>query len=217
MALTEYSFTPSEYILLNGDKFAPESRGENQLPLLCSDGSVDGVYLTTLMCAAALLANEFEGALELQLTHKKVAFGLKESSELILRPCGQTPNWNGYTLESGVMFVSSQSYSTRGDHSLRNAIYMLLAKDREHPWEKIVELVEWGLASSNWLMPVEGEAAAAFKTPFICPAKVRDLAISQPSTPIVNMLTSCKKNRPELWRQMMTEISEAFEDRRVEK
>jgi hypothetical protein len=66
-------------------------------------------------------------------------------------------------------------------------------------------------------MPVEGEAAAAFSTPFICPAKVRDLAMSQPSTPIVNMLTSCKKNRPELWRQMMTEISEAFEDRRQEK
>jgi hypothetical protein len=217
MTLTEYSFTPSEYILLNGDKFAPESRGDNQLPLLCSDGNVDGVYLTTLMCAAAILANELEGALELELSRKKVAFGLKETTELILRPCGQTPNWNGYTLESGVMFVSSQAYSTRGDHSLRNAISTVLAKDRPRPWEKVVELVEWGLASSNWLMPVEGEAAAAFSTPFICPAKVRDLAMSQPSTPIVNMLTSCKKNRPELWRQMMTEISEAFEERREEK
>jgi hypothetical protein len=217
MTLTEYSFTPSEFILLNGDKFAPESRGGNKLPLLCSDGSVDGVYLTSLMCTAAVLANELEGALELELLRKKVAFGLKETTELVIRPCGQTPNWNGYTLESGVMFVSSQSYSKKGDHSLRNTIYTMLTKDRPRPWEKIIEMVEWGLASSNWLMPVGAEAAAAFSTPFICPAKVRELALSQPSAPIVNMLTSCKKNRPELWRQMMTEINEAFEERQSEK
>lgn len=213
MTLTEHSFTPSEYILLNGDKFAPESRGEDKLPLLCSDGNVDGVYLTTLMCAAAVLANEFEGALEIELLHTKKAFGLKDAYELELRPSGQTPNWNGYTLESGIMFIISQLYGKPGDHSMHQAVYHLLAKDRPHPWEKVVELVEWGLASSNWLMPVEGEAAAAFSTPFICPAKVRDLALAQPSTPIVNLLTTCKRNRPEVWRQMMLEISEAYTDR----
>ncbi len=213
MALTEFSFTPSEYILLNGDKFAPESRGEHKLYLLCSDGIVDGVYLTTLMCAAAILANELEGALEIDLVKKKTAFGLKENQELNLRPCGQTPNWNGYTLESGVMFAASQMYASPGDHTARRTIYTTLAKDRLNPWEKVVELVEWGLASSNWLMPVEGEAAAAFSTPFICPAKVRDLAFSQPSTPIVNLLTACKKSRPEVWRQLMTEIGQAFQDR----
>jgi hypothetical protein len=214
MSLTEYSFTPSEFILLNGDKFAPESRGEDKLPLLCSDGIVDGVYLTSLMCVAAVLANEEEGALEIELVNKKTVFGLKETNDLVLRPKGQTPNWNGYTLESGVMYVVGQSYSTKGDHSLQNAIYQLLNKDRPRPWEKIIELVEWGLASSNWLLPVEGEAAAAFSTPFICPAKVRDLAMAQPTAPVVNVLNSCKKNRPELWRQLMLEISQAFQARK---
>jgi hypothetical protein len=214
MNLTEYSFTPSEFILLNGDKFAPESRGEDKLPMLCSDTIVDGVYLTSLMCAAAVLANEEEGALEIEFIHKKVAFGLKETSELALRPSGQTPNWNGYTLESGIMFVSSQAFAAPGDHSLQRTVYQLLAKDRPRPWEKIIELVEWGLASSNWLLPVEGEASSAFSTPFICPAKVRDLALAQPTAPIVNLMTSCKKNRPEIWRQMMSEINQAFEKRK---
>jgi hypothetical protein len=216
MSLTENSFTPSEYILLNGDKFAPESRGENQLPLLCTDGSVDGVYLTTLMIAAAVLANESEGALEIGLNRKKTTFGLKEVTEVVLKPSGQTPNWNGFTLESGVMFVTSQQYNAPGNHSLQSAIYMVLAKDRKRPWEKIIEIVEWGLASSNWLMPVEGEAAAAFSTPFICPAKVRDLAMAQSPTPVVSVLTSCKKNRPDLWRQMMLEINEAFKERQTD-
>lgn len=214
MNLLEYSFTPSEYILLNGEKFAPEPRGEDRLPLLCSESMVDGVYLTTLMLAAAVLANEEEGALEIEIVQSKKAFGLKGTNELILRPKGQTPNWNGYTLESGIMFVASQAYGKAASPSMKNAVYTLLTQDRLRPWEKIIELVEWGLASSNWLLPVEGEAAAAFSTPFICPAKVRELAFAQPSAPIVNMLTTCKKNRPEIWRQMMAEIGEAFEMRK---
>ena len=111
------------------------------------------------------------------------------------------------------MYIAGQIYATPGDHSLKKAIYLILANDRPRPWEKVVELVEWGLASSNWLMPVEGEAAAAFSTPFICPAKVRELAFTQPSAPVVNLLTSCKKSRPEVWRQMMAEINLAFEER----
>lgn len=213
MILSEQPFTPSEYILLTGDKFAPESQGENQLPLLCSDGSVDGLYLASLMCAAAILANEEEDALTLELTQTKRMFGLKESTHLIMRPAGVAPKWNGFTLESGVLFISSQAYAVPGDYSVYNTIFNILVEARTKPWTKIIELVEWGLASSNWLMPVEGEAASVFSTPFICPANVRDLVMSQSATPVVNLLTTCKKARPEIWRQMMAEINQALADR----
>jgi hypothetical protein len=79
---------------------------------------------------------------------------------------------------------------------------------------EIIELVEWGLASSNWLMPVEGEKLRQRSTtPFICPAKVRELALAQPAAPVMNLLMNCKKSRPEIWKQIVDEISEAFEDR----
>jgi hypothetical protein len=147
------------------------------------------------------------------VTTKKV-FGLKESTHLIIRPAGHVPNWNGFTLESGVLFVPSQAYAVPGDYSVQNIIYTILAEERMRPWLKIIELVEWGLASSNWLMPVSGEAATAFSTPFICPAKVRDLAIAQPAEPVITLLTLCKKTRPEIWRQLMLEIYQAFSDRK---
>jgi len=213
MGLTDLSFAPTEYMLLNADKFAPESKGANQLPLLCSDGTVDGQYLATLMCAAAVLANEAEEALSITLIQSRRIFGLAEKYRLIIRPVGQTPKWNGYTLESAFLFVLSQSYAVPGDYSVQNIVYTILAEDRPKPWEKIIELVEWALASSNWLMPVEGEAAAAFSTPFICPAKVRDLAIAQPAAPLVNLLSSCKKTRPEVWKQLISEITQAIDDR----
>jgi hypothetical protein len=214
MNLSGYSFTPSEFILLTGDKFSPEKTGDNSLPLLCSDGTVDGVYLSVLMCAAAILANEEEGALTLELTTTKKMFGLKESTHLIMRPAGVPTNWNGFTLESGVVFICSQAYAMPGDYSVQNTIYNILVENRKQPWMKIVEMVEWGLAASNWLMPVEGEAAAAFSTPFICPANVRELVLSQDSSPVVKLLTTCKKARPEIWKQLTFEINQAFEDRK---
>ena len=102
-----------------------------------------------------------------------------------------------------------------GDYGIYNTIHAMLVEDRTQPWMKIIELVEWGLASSNWLLPVEGEAAAAFSTPFICPAKVRDLVLAQSPAPVINLLTTCKKTRPEIWRQMMVEINQAFTDRKT--
>ncbi len=52
-------------------------------------------------------------------------------------------------------------------------------KDRPDPWLKIVEWLSGGWHRATWLIPVEGEAAAAFSTPFICPAKVRELALEK--------------------------------------
>lgn len=215
MSFTLSSFTPSEYILLNGDKFAPETKGHNQLALLCSDNLVDGNFLASMIIAAVLLANEAENALTIELVKNRKAFGLKETTELVLRAGAQIPAWNGYTLESAILFISGQIASTGQRCTLQKTIYTLLTEDREKPWEKIIELVEWGLASSNWLMPVGAEAAAAFSIPFICPAKVRDLALAQPSAPIVELLSNCKKGRPEIWQQMMQEISSAFDERKL--
>jgi len=86
-------------------------------------------------------------------------------------------------------------------------------EDRKQPWQKVIEFVEWGLATSNWLMPVEGDAAKAFQTPFICPEKVQELAFSQPLTPLKQMLATCKKTTPELWTQLLSEIDLALKDR----
>lgn len=215
MPFSDYSFTPSEFILLNGDKFAPEKKGESGLPLLCSDGTVDGNYLATLMVAAAILATEDENGLTLEPVTTRKMLGLKEKTHLIIRPAQVTPNWNGFTLESGILFIASQAFAVPGDYSVRNTVYNILAEDRAQPWTKIIELVEWGLASSNWLMPVEGAAASVFSTPFICPAKVRELALSQPAAPVINLLSTCKKTRPEIWRQLIDEITEAMQEREL--
>lgn len=213
MGLTDYSFTPSEYIFLNGEKFSPESEGNDSLALLCSDKMVNGYRLAVHMILASLLANEAEGALELQIQEKKKIFGGSSKKEIFLCPKPPAPNWSGYTLESAIMFIIGNLYAAQ-EHSLYTTVYVLLAENRSDPWQKIVERVEWGLASSNWLIPVEGEAAAAFSTPFICPGKVRELAIEQPAEPVVSLLSGLRDGRGEVWQSMIADIERAMKDRK---
>ncbi|PKO01118.1 MAG: hypothetical protein CVU42_01340 [Chloroflexi bacterium HGW-Chloroflexi-4] len=213
MKLTDSAFTPSELILLNGDKFAPEVDA-NGHQLLCSDGMVNGHYLAVMMMAAAILANEEEGALEIELRmQKRKLFSSVPSQRLILKPVGQPPSWNGYTLESAILFSAGQFFAVQGDSSVRNVVYSFLMENREYPWQKIIEFVEWGLATSNWLMPVEGDALKAFQIPFICPDKVQELAFAQPLGPVKQLFSTCKKITPELWQQLLEEIDLALKDR----
>jgi hypothetical protein len=213
MKLTDSPFTPSELILLNGDKFAPEVESDGH-QLLCSDGMVNGNYLAVMMTAAAILANEEEGALEVELREQKKKLFSSASSRVFIKPKGQPPSWNGYTLESAILFSTGQLFAVRGDNSVRNVVYSVLMEDRKYPWQKIIEYVEWGLATSNWLMPVEGYAVKAFQTPFICPDKVQELAFAQPLAPVKQLFSKCKKITPELWKQLLEEIDLALKDRR---
>jgi len=213
MKLTDSAFTPSELILLNGDKFAPEVDSDGH-QLLCSDGLVNGHYLAVMMTAAAILANEEEGALIVELRQqKRKLFSSDSSQRVYIKPIGQPPSWNGYTLESAVLFSAGQLFAVQGDYTVRNVIYSVLMEDRKQPWQKIIEFVEWGLATSNWLMPVEGDAAKAFQTPFICPDKVQELAFAQPLAPVKQLFATCKKITPELWKQLLAEIDLALKDR----
>lgn len=214
MKFTELPFTPSEYILLNADKFAPEAKGKDGHNLLCSDGVVNGPRLAAILVAAALLANQEEKSIEIELGQSKRLFRLDPVQHVYLRPQGQPPNWSGYTLENTLLFITGQLFAMQDVNTVRNVVYELIRDDRPDPWQKVIEVVEWGLASSNWLIPVEGEAAAAFSTPFICPAKVRDLVLAQPEEPVRDMLSACKRDQPELWKNMLAEIEMAFKDRR---
>jgi hypothetical protein len=214
MSLTGHSFTPSEYILLNGEKFAPPAEGLDSLALLICDGKVSGPRLVVSMLMAAILANESEGGLEILKSEKKGLFNTAPRNELRLRVIRNTLNWSGYTLESAVMFIAGNLFSIQ-KNTVYNIIYTLLAKDRPDPWQKVIELVEWGLASSNWLLPVEGEAAAAFSTPFICPARVRELVLEQSAQPVISLLTTFREQRPELHRAITQEIERALKDRQI--
>ena len=93
MGLTNFSFTPSELILLRADKFAPEAKEKDAHQLLCSDGTVDGAYLATMILAAAILANVEENALKLEIRQQKKKRSVVGACTTVLRSfaCRSSP------------------------------------------------------------------------------------------------------------------------------
>lgn len=213
MGFTEFSFTPSEYILLNGEKFASEGLGKNAVPLLYNDTLVDGYVLAKVMLTAAILANESESTLKLDLIQKKGIFTSTPKKELTLNPVITPVRWNGYTLETTLLVVLTSIKDSHQETTISNLVNKMLAEGREEPWKKVIALVEWGLASSNWLIPVQGDALGAFSTPFICPARVRDLAIAQPEEPVISLLENCRMNRPEIWQVLLANIEQSLKEK----
>ena len=210
MSLTEFSFTPSEYILLNGEKFASEAVGKNQIPLLYNDTSVDGYVLAKVMLTAAILANESEGTLKLDLILKKGVFTSAPRKELILTPLITPVRWNAYTLETTMLGILTNIKDSQQETTISNLVNKMLVEGRDESWQKVITLVEWGLAASNWLIPVQGDALGAFSTPFICPARVRDLAIAQPEEPVISLLENCRMNLPEIWQVLLADIEQSL-------
>lgn len=215
MGFIDYPFTPSEYILLNADQFASETGKSDRFSLLLSEGNVSGTELASILITAALLANEGEGSLKMVISNEKSFLGITRSTKLMITPEGIAPNWNSYTLESALLYCANQLVSARMENTVYQTVYTLLRENSKNPWVTVVNLVEWGLVSSNWLIPVEGEAAAAFSIPFICPGKVRDLVLSQPADPYVDLLLATKNSQPDIWKMMQAEISQAFADRKM--
>jgi len=203
---SELSFTPSEYMLLNGDQFSEEDSGSNSIQLLCSDLTVNGPILAAHMLVAAILANEADGGLAIELEFERKPFSPKPKF-LHLHLQSPRPRWSGMTLEDSLLNLVSAARSAQGDNTLGSILKQLFSQKPMRPWTRVIELVEWGLASNNWLIPVEGGASSAFTTPFVCPAHVSRLALSQPAEPVLKLLKECRTSRPEVWSLMRDEIA----------
>lgn len=206
---SELSFTPSEYMLLNGERFSEEEKGENGFQLLCSESLVNGPILAAHMLVGSILANEADKGLALQMDVDRKPFSSKPKllRLILLSP---RPKWSGLTLEDSLLNLVGATRSTMGDNSLGAILQQLFNQKKTKPWKRVIEIVEWGLASNNWLIPVEGTAASAFTTPFVCPAHVGRLALAQPAEPILKLLNDCRTNRPEIWTILRDEIAKSL-------
>jgi hypothetical protein len=177
--------------------------------MLCSHYVVNGPILAAHMLVGAILANEADGGLSLELQEeRKLLSSGKRSLRLV--PLSPRPRWSGMTLEDALVNLTASARSSMSDNSIAGILSILFGQKPVKPWVRIVNIVEMGLASNNWLIPVNGSAASAFTTPFICPARVRDLVVAQPEEPIVELLKNCRTNRPMIWELLRSDVARSL-------
>ena len=98
---TNEILTPSEAVLLFGDRFQKKSMlGEK---LLLADHKVSTAELAEKMMTAAILGNQARGFVTLSVEKGKALFGLMKTEKLMITPGSAAPDWPAQSSEAGLL------------------------------------------------------------------------------------------------------------------
>ena len=204
--------TPSELVLLNGERFAKKVMLGN-VSLLHSDASVSAAQLAQSMIAAAFLANEKAGAIRLDKHKKKALLGLRKVEVLYAFP-GEKISWPTPSLEAEILSILDRSLQDEEWGDISNIIYAWLREDSASPWTSAVTMVQAAMASRGMLEKIEEKKLKIFTAVhYELPESTLQTSRQYPVEPVEALLRSCEQNRPEIWKLLNDQIKSAVKAR----
>jgi hypothetical protein len=205
--------TPSELVLLNGERFAKKVMLGN-ISLLHSDASVSVAQLGQAIFAAAFLANEQQGAFRLEPRKKKAMLGLRKVDVLYAIPGARDVIWPGPSLEADILALLARSQGDDDWGDISNIIYAWLKEDSSSPWQSAIDLIKSGMASRGLLEKFEEKKLKIFTSiRYELPESTLNLSKQTSIEPVEALLRSCENSRPELWKLLTDQIKSAIKAR----
>ena len=202
--------TPSEIIYYHGDKFAPEG-GLSRTEIILADKKVNTGKLAESMLAAAILANEATGAIQLQPQEKRGFLGLGSSTVLGIQLV-QPLTWAEASLEADLYSIVYQGYGKQ-PFSVYDYVYHLWTQDKTNPWEEVISIVRWGLVRRNLLIADEKRSLKIFVSYSYQISEDQRSWVSQIPIQPVQQLISNASIQPDKWKMLTREISKALHAR----
>jgi hypothetical protein len=203
----------SELVLLNGEKFAKKVMMGN-IQLLHTEESVSVAQLGQAILAAAVLASESSGNLELEARQEKALFGLRKVTNLYANPRHQANEWPEAFLESQFFQITGRLKTEVGNNQVSNILYAWLREDSGSPWQSAIELVKAGMARRGLLEAYEEKSLKIFTvTRYALPEGTKALAAGQSIHPVQQLLSNCENYRKDIWDLLIKQIKKAIKDR----
>jgi hypothetical protein len=205
--------SPSELILLNGDQFAQKVMLGN-VQLMHSEASVSVSQLGEAILAAAVLAVESVGNLQLDVRSEKAMFGLRKVKSLFVKPTFQPNYWPDYCLEAQLIQIGERLDREEESAKFSDLIYIWLRQDSSSPWQSTIEMVQSGLAERGLLEKSETTKLKVFTTiNYSLPETTVALAEEYSVDPVRELLKNCENNRKEIWDLIKKENKKAIKQR----
>jgi hypothetical protein len=206
-------FTPSEVVILNGERFAPSASVLNKYTVYASGQGVNANKLAVAAWSAALLANEQYGLIHLTPSVNSTLFGLVKTPTLLVEPTGVQPGWPAGTLEADLLLVASRLQTTR-QNNLHMIVYSWLGSDYGAPFQMVIKEIEQGLGKRGLMVEEQAKALGIFKyKKLTLPDSTRPLIAGQSIAPVQQMLQQCEQYRPDVWKVMQKNIDKAISQR----
>jgi hypothetical protein len=200
------TFTPSELVVLFGEKFADEggmlaAREE----ALVSRMKVSAEKLAHAALAAALLGNEQAGAVRLEHRKGKAMFGLMNTEKLHVVLGDYEPAWPDGTIEATVALLA------HGGPTIAELFQSAIGSESHNPGQQVCAMVKAGLAGRDLMDVAERKMLGLITVPqFILRDQVRRMAMAESPEPVQAMLRRAEKERPQVWEQLTREIRAAM-------
>lgn len=203
----------SELVLLNGEIFAKKVMMGN-IQLMHTEASVSVAQLGQTILAAAVLAVESSGNLQLETRQEKALFGLRKVTNLYGNPTPRPVEWPDSSLESQLLQIADRWKAKDGSNQVSNILYAWLREDSGSPWQTAIELVKSGMAQRGLLETFEEKSLKIFTiTRYTLPDSTKALAAQQSIHPIQQLLSNCESYRKDVWDLLNKQIKKAIKDR----
>ncbi len=200
-------FTPSERVLLFGDRFAKAAGmlGDNEV-VLSSGARVNADDLAVNAIAAAYLACEQAGAVVLEIRQGKAMFGLVTTRSLHVAPGQKQVHWPDGSLESWVV-QGAQRHPKLSELSRS----LLCSGQENSPAGTMFARLKAALAARGILHAETKTTLKVFSSvTYSLPDHARAAAEQGGSQHVLAMLENCRQQRPDLWKEMTGAIQSAI-------
>lgn len=202
---TALTFAPSELVLLNGERFAPEAgmlTGKEEL--LTTGAKVHSEKLMDAAVHAAVWALVEAGAVRLETRKGKALFGLiKTEKTHLVRGAGGNP-FPPRTLES---FLAEQAGT---EPELDDALAAYIGAETTDVPGRVLGIIKAGMGERNLLDVEQKKVLMVFSSVgYSLPAATRDLAAREPVEPILQRIARAEQAQPELYRAVHKAIDSA--------
>lgn len=204
------SWTPSELVLLHGEKFAEPAKWGRDFAVELLDGDVkvgaDGLFKN--LFAAAVLANEEAGAI--RLVPRKVKAFLGQRETLFAEPGDGAPAWPAPSLEAEIVAL------VRGEPiKVEDLAHAVLRVDSPKAAVTVIEVIKEWLAERGL---VTKEKTTRLRVLVAIRYRLADDAARPASEPAAaqwrERLEEMPRTRPDTWKLLVHGIEQALKTRR---
>jgi len=199
------AFSPSELVVLFGDRFTPEAGMlASKEEVLTSGVKVSSEKLMNAAVGAAIWAAHRSGAARLELRAAKALFGLVKTQKLHLVRGGAAPSFPEGSLEAQLVEAAE------GGPELQKLLESYIEAEVSSVPARVLAKVKAGLAGRGLLETVERRTMMVFTTSdFALPQATRAAAERQPLEPVQALLRDAEQREPELQKAVQKAIDGA--------
>ena len=199
------AFTPSEMVVLFGDRFAPEGGMlTSKEEILTSGAKVNSEKLMNAAMKAALYAVHRSGAARLDVRAGKALFGLRNTQNLFLMQGSGSASFPAGTLEAFLLEAAVL------ENEVDDVLAAYIGEEVMNPPQRALALIKRGMSERGLLDTEMKKTMMVFTTiDYVLPASTRAAAEAQPLEPVQQLLRELEQREPELDRAVQKNIDSA--------